>query len=185
MEEPNWKTCSEKELWEFVASHLATNGIDTVLVGGSVVSIYSGGLYQSGDIDLVYKNYSLKEDFLKKIMKQIGFIRKSGRYYSHPKCKHITVEFLSPPVAIGNDYNIIPEEIPVENTIIKVLGPTDCIKDRIASYIYFQSRECLDQALLVAQKHPFSMKEIERWCKAEGKEGIIGWKEFISEYKLK
>jgi hypothetical protein len=36
MKKPNWANCSEKELWEFVASHLAKNGIQTILVGGAV-----------------------------------------------------------------------------------------------------------------------------------------------------
>jgi hypothetical protein len=49
----NLKTCTEKELWEYVAVHLKKNGIDTILVGDSVVAIYSNGAYQSGDLDFV------------------------------------------------------------------------------------------------------------------------------------
>jgi len=30
------KTCSEEELWKFVAVHLKGKGIDTILVGGAV-----------------------------------------------------------------------------------------------------------------------------------------------------
>ncbi len=33
------KTCTEKELWQYVAVHLKKHGIDTVLVGGAVVSV--------------------------------------------------------------------------------------------------------------------------------------------------
>jgi 3-deoxy-D-manno-octulosonic-acid transferase len=32
------KVCSEEELWYYIASHLKRKGIDTVLVGGAVVS---------------------------------------------------------------------------------------------------------------------------------------------------
>jgi hypothetical protein len=35
----NLATCSEEELWHYVAVHLKKKGIDTVLVGGAVVSI--------------------------------------------------------------------------------------------------------------------------------------------------
>ncbi len=49
----NLKSCSEKELWEYVAVHLKKRGIDTILVGGAVVSIYSNGAYHSGDLDFV------------------------------------------------------------------------------------------------------------------------------------
>ena len=38
MEEPDWSSCTERELWEYVAIHLSDSGIDTVLVGGAVVS---------------------------------------------------------------------------------------------------------------------------------------------------
>jgi hypothetical protein len=49
----DFKKCSEEELWKYVASHLKRNGIDTILVGGAVVSIYSKGAYRSGDLDFV------------------------------------------------------------------------------------------------------------------------------------
>lgn len=49
----NLKTCTEEELWKYIAVHLKSKGIDTILVGGAVVSIYSKGLYRSGDLDFV------------------------------------------------------------------------------------------------------------------------------------
>lgn len=57
MKEPDWKTCSEEQLWKYVAAHLAKNGIDTILVGGAVVAIYSEGAYKSGDLDFVLLSY--------------------------------------------------------------------------------------------------------------------------------
>ena len=74
---------------------------------------------------------------------------------------------MSPPVAIGDDYRISPNEIEINNKVIKILSPTDCIKDRLASYIHFQARECLDQAILVAERHPFNKKEVLKWCRNE------------------
>lgn len=61
MKQSHWQSCSEKELWEFVASHLARKGINTVLVGGAVVSIYSDGAYKSGDLDFVLESIFNKE----------------------------------------------------------------------------------------------------------------------------
>jgi len=179
MPELDWSNCTESKLWKYVAVHLSENGIDTVLVGGAVVSYYAQGLYESGDIDLVFQSYHLTEETIKKVMNQIGFKRQTGRHYKHPKCKHLFVEFLSPPVGIGNDYQIKPKEIKIGKHVIKILSPTDCIKDRLASYIYFRSPECLEQAILVASKHPFDIKAIENWCKIEGpqtKEGLLEFK---------
>ncbi len=162
----NFKTCTEEELWKYVAVHLKKNGIDTILVGGAVVSIYSDNEYKSGDLDFVLGSYFTEN--LEKAMKEIGFIKK-GRHYKHPECKHLFVEFPgSPPLGIGEDYSIIPKEVKVGGVKIKILSPTDCIKDRLASFIHFKDREGLEQAILVAKKHPVKFKQIEVWCKNEG-----------------
>jgi hypothetical protein len=122
MPELDWSNCTESKLWKYVAVHLSENGIDTVLVGGAVVSYYAQGLYESGDIDLVFQSYHLTEETIKKVMNQIGFKRQTGRHYKHPKCKHLFVEFLSPPVGIGNDYQIKPKEIKIDGEIAYVDG---------------------------------------------------------------
>jgi hypothetical protein len=41
----NFKDCSIEELWKLVATELAKNDVDEVLVGGAVVSIYTEGAY--------------------------------------------------------------------------------------------------------------------------------------------
>ena len=93
-------------------------------------------------------------------MHKIGFVKKSGRHFIHPECKHLFVEFPPGIVEIGDDHNITPDEINVSGTKIKILSPTDCVKDRLASYIYFKSRDCLDQALLVAHEQPISWDKV-------------------------
>jgi hypothetical protein len=44
----NFRTCTEAELWVYAAGDLAESGIESVLVGGAVASIYTSGAYQSG-----------------------------------------------------------------------------------------------------------------------------------------
>lgn len=160
----DFKNCSEEVLWKYVAAHLSGNGIDNVLVGGAVVSIYTDGLYESGDLDFIVS--SIFTSRLPAVMEQIGF-KKKGRHYAHPKCKHLFVEFPPGPLAIGEDTKLRPKESRHMGKVIKILSPTDCIKDRLASYVHFKSRETLDQAVLVAKKQPFKAAEIKRWCLAE------------------
>jgi hypothetical protein len=128
----NFKACTEEELWKYVAIHLKKNGIDSVLVGGAVVSIYSDGAYESGDLDFVLTDMFVKN--LPTIMSEIGFVKKGGRHYEHPECKHLYVEFPSSFLEIGDDNQIKPDEIVVEKTKIKIkiLSPTDCVRDRLA-----------------------------------------------------
>jgi hypothetical protein len=162
----DFQNCTEEELWRYVASHLKSNGIDTILVGGAVVSIYSEGIYKSGDLDLVLGSLFTKG--LETAMNQIGF-KKHGRHYVHPDCKHLFVEFPgSPPLGIGSDYSIEPVEVINQQVKIKILSPTDCVKDRLASFIFFSDRDGLDQALLVAKNKSVDMQSIEAWCKKEG-----------------
>lgn len=60
MNEPAWENATEREVWEYVAVQLKKRGVDTVLVGGAVVAIYSDGLYRSGDLDLVRDSMALQ-----------------------------------------------------------------------------------------------------------------------------
>ncbi len=176
MNEPEWETVNEEEFWKFVAWHLALNDINSVLVGGAVVSIYSRGAYRSGDIDLV-EPLLTKESEIKSIMVSLGFQR-INRHYVHPRCKHLYIEFVSAPVSIGDDYRIIPDEKIVEGKSLKLLSPSDCIKDRLASYIHFNARECLDQAILVAKNQPFNLDQVRIWCENESGNAMQAFKEF-------
>ena len=179
MKKPNWKTCTEEDLWKFVAHHLAVNGISTILVGGAVAAIYSKGAYKSGDLDIIVE--SLITDKIPQLMKKIGFKKGSGRHYIHPECSHIYVEFCLPPAAIGEDCAIKPSEIKIEGQVLKIYSATDCIRDRLASYIHFKARECLDQAALVAKEQPFNSAKIKKWCESEGAPGA--YKDFIEAVK--
>jgi len=52
--------------------------------------------------------------------------------------------------------------------VLRLLSPTDCVKDRLANYYYHGDRQSLEQALLVAKTTPVDLGEIERWSAAEG-----------------
>ncbi|MDF3821877.1 hypothetical protein P3G55_18375 [Leptospira sp. 96542] len=181
MEEPDWSNVNEEELWKFVGWHLANKGIQSVLVGGAVVAIYSKGAYRSGDLDLVEPLLSRAAD-IKSVMESIGF-NKVNRHYVHPKCKHLYIEFVSAPVSIGDDYKIVPDEKEFKGKILKILSPTDCIKDRLASYLHFKARECLDQALLVAKTQKFDLEKVREWCLNEAGNGKDVFDEFTNLYK--
>jgi len=85
MKLPEWKDCNEEELWKYVAWHLDSAGIYSVLVGGAVVAIYTEGLYRSGDLDIVPDDFKRKE--LASTLEKIGFRQTKGRYYQHVDCQ--------------------------------------------------------------------------------------------------
>lgn len=165
MKEPNWSNCTEEQVWQYVGWHLAKNGIETILVGGAVAAIYSDGAYKSGDLDFVLKTYI--EGKLTVTLESIGFKKSSGRHYIHPQCDKY-VEFVTGPAGIGDDVAIKPDQKIIGGQTLYIYSPTDCIRDRLASYIHFKARECLDQAALVAKKFPFNHSKVKNWCQTEG-----------------
>ena len=177
----NLNNCTEEELWKYVATKLAQNNVDVVLVGGAVVSIYSQGAYKSGDLDFVLYDFSRKK-LDKVLIEDLGF-RKEGRFYKNDDCPHLFLEFASFPASIGDDYNITPAEVEHDGQIIKIFSPTDCVRDRLASYAYFDAPECLDQAVLVAGRHQINFEKVESWCKSEGI--MDKYQDFIEELKSK
>lgn len=132
MEPPDWSKCTEDELWRYVAWHLEGEGIRSVLVGGAVVAIYTEGLYRSGDLDMVPDD--LGRNRLISALAKIGFEPTQSRYFKHPGCAHLFLEFPRGPVEIGEQYPVIPDEIHLEGRTLRLLSPTDSVKDRLAGY---------------------------------------------------
>ena len=61
------------------------------------------------------------------------------------------------------------DEIQTSAGVLRVISPTDCVKDRLTWYYRDKDIECLRQAILVANSIAIDLKEIERWSKTEGK----------------
>lgn len=148
-----------------IADFLKKNNIDVVLSGGSCVSMYVDNPYESKDLDFVlYVSEERKN--VDELLQSIGFFRE-GRYLRH-KDTEFFLDFLLPPPSIGEEPIRIPAVIKRGKRCLKLLSPTDCIKDRLAAYYYWDDRQCLEQAILVGLKHPVDLSEIERWSNAEG-----------------
>ena len=86
---------------------------------------------------------SVFDEEIPEIMKSIGFKRKQGRHYTHTQCK-LFVEFVVGPAGIGDDIQIKPAKKNVDGQVLYIYSPSDCIRDRLASYIHFRllSRIC-------------------------------------------
>ncbi len=171
-----WDNMGTKELAGLISHHLKADGIEVILVGGSCVTIYSNNRYISQDLDYVgYEDFHKIEHSLKKI----GFIRK-GRHFEHPECPFL-IDFVTEPVAVGSEIITKFEKILTKYGTFKLLKVTDCVKDRLSSFYYWDDRQALNQALDVCMDHQINLKEIQRWSKKEGFES----KFVIFEQELK
>lgn len=118
MKKPDLSKCTEEELWKYVAYHLSKAGIDSVLVGGAVVAIYSAGAYRSGDLDFVSGKGMRPK--IQTVLESLGFQSVRSRHFEHPACPHLIIEFPPGPVSIGDDYNIKPAEVEVGGQRLKI-----------------------------------------------------------------
>ncbi len=153
------------ELAAYVATHLSRRSIEVVLSGGACVSIYSENRYVSADIDLV--NVGLvRRRVIREAMQELGF-QEERRYFTHPDTAFL-IEFPAGPLSIGEEPVKQVEEIHLDTGSLRLLSPTDCVKDRLAGYYHWQDRQSLEQAVVVASSHAIDLAEIERWSEFEG-----------------
>lgn len=159
---------SRADLGAFVQEHLRGKGIDMVLSGGACVSIYSRNRYESMDLDMIHTALMKpKRRMIREAMIELGFIEE-GRYFKH-RDTDLFVEFPAGPPAVGEEPVKEIVERHEATGVLKIISPTDCVKDRLTGFYHNNDLQCLDQAVLVAQENPIDIDEIERWSKGEGK----------------
>lgn len=158
---------TQAELAAYIQEHLRSKGIEMVLTGGAVVALYSAGKYVSADIDLVDKGFA-SFGALKAAMEELGFTR-PGRAFEHPETPYF-VDFVAAPLSVGDEPVKDINSLEFPTGLLRLISPTDCVKDRLASYFYFNDRQGLEQALLVAAAQEVDLAEVKRWSRAEGME---------------
>jgi len=167
---------SQIELAAFVQTHLAKKGVEVVLSGGAAVSFYVGAKYVSKDIDLV-ADWAPKTVALNKAMAELGFM-KEAKYYRHPRTEE-HIEILPGPLSVGEQTNLEPIEIQLSTGILKILSPTDCVKDRLAAFFHWGDTQSLKQAIWVTKAHKVNIENIRRWAKKENK--VEEFQEYLNE----
>lgn len=147
-----------------VCEALQQHKIEAILVGGAVVSIYTLNEYQSYDLDFILPGLEKDVD---KAMQSLGFTKGKSRHWIHAE-NPFFVEFPGSVVAIGNSTDVEIQKLKTAAGVIKLLSPTSSVMDRLAAYYHWNDRQCLNQAVMIALKHPINMKRIENWSKREG-----------------
>jgi hypothetical protein len=159
------KNMTVGELAAFVATHLRGKGIDVVLSGGSCVTIYSEGKYVSGDLDMIEIRFATRRE-IQDAMTEIDF-HERDRFFQHADTE-LLVEFPPGPLAVGKEPVRQVDELRFSTGTLRIISPTDCVKDRLAAYYHWKDRQSLEQAVLVAHSQNVDLKEIRRWSKREG-----------------
>ena len=156
---------TQAELAAHVQGHLRNHGITVVLSGGAAVSIYTANKYVSRDIDLV-NVYSVERRKIRTAMEEIGF-RETRRYFHHPASRHI-VEFPPGPLAIDDQPVRTISRVRFATGTLRVISATDCVKDRLAAFYFWDDQPSLEQAVLVAGHKRVRMAEVRAWSRRLG-----------------
>ena len=156
---------SIEELAGLVCATLEDAGITTTLTGGACVAIWSGGSYVSRDLDFIEEGPVPRRQ-VKSVLAKIGF-REKDRYFVHPETEFF-VEFPTGPLTVGDErvHTVATRDTGVGR--LRLLSPTDCVKDRLAAFFHWNDTMALEQALLVAKEQPIDVADLRRWANLEG-----------------
>ena len=153
---------TREEVAAIVCARLDGRGVEVVLSGGAVVSIYTENAYESFDLDFIPTGLARK---VEPVMVELGFY-KQARYWKHRRSPY-WVEFPPGPVQVGNDVVRVFSKRTTRFGELRLLTPTDCVMDRLAGYYHWKDPQSLDQAVAVARRHKINLPRIERWSRRE------------------
>jgi hypothetical protein len=172
----DWKKVGIKELAAIISSHLKKHNIEVVLVGGACVSLYSNNKYMSYDIDLVTDTPIKK---ITPVLEELGFKNTGGRLFVNPECEFM-IDFPAPPVSVGDGLISKFNNLKTRLGTICLLAPTDCIKDRLAAYFFWNDNQSFDQAIMVAKRNKINFLEIKKWAERQGEK--YKYEIFVKKY---
>lgn len=156
---------SLRDLALYVSDHLRKQGVDTVLTDGACVTIYTESKYLSYDLDLV-PLHDVRRSKVGEILEDVGFVAESG-YFKNPQTRFF-IGFVPRPLAVGGEPVKEIAEVGSGDLLLKLLSPTDCVKDRLAAYYHWSDNQALQQALLVCRDQAVDLTEVQRWSESEG-----------------
>jgi hypothetical protein len=149
-----------------VAHALASAGIKAVLTGGSAATVYSRGAYTSLDIDFVLMTDETRET-IGMALGTLGFAPSRTRgMYHHPNSKY-TVDFPRGPLAVGGDYIRDVAVLERDKTQLSILTRTDCVRDRLAHFYFWNDYTALRAAVAVAKDHDVGVEALRQWTERE------------------
>ena len=156
---------SIEELAGWVCETLENAGITTTLTGGACATIWSDGRYVSRDLDFVEEG-PVPRCQIRNVLTEIGF-REKDRYFVHQETEFF-VEFPTGPLTVGEERVHTVATRDTGCGCLRLLSPTDCVKDRLAAFFHWNDTMALEQALLVAKEQRVDIADLRRWANLEG-----------------
>ena len=152
------------EMAALIVETLAEQGIDVVLVGGGCVCVWTNDRFGSLGLDFIDLTYKRKKE-IATALSVIGFTPEGQtKYFTHPDCQW-SVEFPTGPLEIGHELIGFERicELDTAAGKIRLLNPTDCIKDRLLWWYLESDPQCWEQSLDIARNQKVIWRDLKRW----------------------
>lgn len=147
-----------------LSAYLRELGYDPVLTGRGCAAIYSRGVIKTKSLDFVVREYAVEE--MEKAMAKIGFRAEGLRVFAG-KSSPYDIVFAPPPLAVGD---AVVGDVRIMKTArgpIKMLTPTDCVRQRLSVFYRWGDKDAFDDAVRVARRHKIDMNLVKRWSEWE------------------
>lgn len=115
----------------FLTKTLKQNGVETILVGGQAIDLYTAGTFSTTDIDLLVDNKIIAE----KLLNRFGFGKESNELWLN-KDLAIVVQVISQPYS-GDSEKL--RKFKVRDYELRVAAPEDLIQNRLYSAKFWKS----------------------------------------------
>ena len=158
-----------RELAFIVCNAMDAAGTKAILSGGGAAAVYAPEACQSNDLDFIFEFWSTVARPSAQPLFDLGFVQQ-GQSYIHSQTPY-TVEFPTGPLAIGDELITEWDTLREGELVLYILRPTDCVRDRLAWFLFNNDFSSLEQALAVARHNPVDLDLIEHWCMREGEPG--------------
>jgi hypothetical protein len=166
-----------------VAAAFELFSIAAVLTGGSAATVYAPEAYTSLDADFVLAN-DAKGDKLREALATIGFVPSAARgMYEHPRT-HFTLDFPKGPLAVGGDYVRETATLERDGVRLHILTVTDCVRDRLAHFYFWNDYSALSAAVGVAraQRKDVRIERLREWTERESGAGPAQYRPKFQEF---
>lgn len=156
-----------REIAFLVCTALHQKGLTGVLVGGAAAHIYAPNEYVSHDLDLILSLWS-EDRAARDVLAELGY-KSDGKNLRHDSSA-FTVEFPPGPLAVGEEPIKTWDTLREGEQLLHILTPTDCVRDRLAGYLFWHDRQSLSAAVSVARTHAdkVDLRIVEAWSRREG-----------------
>jgi hypothetical protein len=102
------------------------------------------------------------------VLGPLGFVER-GRHFAHPDSRFF-VEFPTGPLMVGDQRvrRVSERQTPVG--VLRMLTPTDRVKDRLAAFFHWNDRQSLEQAIMVSRSQVVDISDVRDWAIGENNE---------------